>query len=109
MRHTFLAVDQGTSSTGSVSVRPTAAVQIASLAGESSPAATLVAMEETILALLLQKGIPSKSTMASLGPVRKTIGDGVCTLLVMAAVGMEAVGIHTESIENKTQQKDRLY
>ena len=66
-------------------------------------------LEETILALFLQEGIPSKSTTASLGPVRKTISDRVCTLLVMATVGTEAVGIHAESMENKAQQKDRLY
>ena len=34
-------------------------------------------LEETILALLLQEGIPSKSTTASLGLVGKTIGNGV--------------------------------
>ena len=38
-------------------------------------------LEETILTLLLWKGIPNKSTMASLGPVGKTIGNGVCTPL----------------------------
>ena len=65
--------------------------------------------EETILALLLREGIPSKSTTASLGPVGKTIGNRVCTLLVTAAVGTEAVGIYAKSIENKAQQKDRLY
>ena len=66
-------------------------------------------LEETILVLLLWEGIPSKSTTASLGLVRKTIGNRVCTLLVMAAVGTEAVGIHARSIKNKAQQKDRLY
>ena len=41
---------------------------IASLVAESSPAATFIAikdLEETILALLLQDGIPNKSTMLS--------------------------------------------
>ena len=54
-------------------------------------------LEETILTLLLRKGIPSKSTMASLGLVGKTIGNGVCTPLVTATVGMEAVGIPNPS------------
>jgi hypothetical protein len=53
--------------------------------------------------------IPNKSTTASLDQVRKTIDNGVCIPLVMAAVRTEAVGIHAESIENKTQQKDGLY
>ena len=54
-------------------------------------------LEETILTLLLRKGIPSKSTTASLGLARKTISDRVCTPLVTAAVGMEAVGIPNPS------------
>ena len=45
-------------------------------------------LEETILALLLQEGIPSKSTTASLGPSEKQWDNGVCTPLVMATVGM---------------------
>ena len=77
---------------------------MASLVGESSPAATFAATkdsEETILALLLQEGMPNKTTTASLGPVGKTIDDKVCIPLVTAA-GTEGVGIHAESIEKKT-------
>ena len=45
-----------------------------------------------------------ESSKASLGPVGKTIGDGVCTPLVMATVGTGAVGTHAEFIENKAPQ-----
>ena len=55
------------------------------------------------------EGIPNKSTTASLGPVKKTIDDGVSILLVMPAVGMEAVGIYAESIKNKTQHYSWLW
>ena len=59
--------------------------------------------------LLLQEGIFNKSAMASLDLVGETIDNRVCIPLLMAAVGTETVGIHAESIENKKQQKDRLY
>jgi hypothetical protein len=123
MRRTFLAVDEGTCRTGSVSVRSSVAVPIVSLVGEPSsvqvtaavPTATLAEgpspvaalasirdSEDTILVLLLREGIPSKPTTASLGPVGKTIGDGVCAPLATIVAGTGAVGTCTKSIEQGT-------